>query len=228
MGRAAAKLETRALTYRLLRASELMVSGKVPSMLLDETKRPRLDAADRCATDHRLAGRVKCVWVRSCAAYLIAAALTMAVISPRAFASESSADGLTQAALDLDAHPAHGAIIFAQHCARCHGAAACGNANLMVPALSGQRFAYLVRQLADFSAEERDSTAMHHIVSTGELNKPQVWVDVASYLNNVTVMPTPTTGDGVNVTLGRGGFTNSVHRVMARTPRATSMDSYRR
>jgi cytochrome c553 len=55
-------------------------------------------------------------------------------------ASPESVDHATQAALELDAHPARGAEQFRQSCARCHGSGAQGDADQAIPALAGQRF----------------------------------------------------------------------------------------
>jgi len=75
-----------------------------------------------------------------------------------------------------------------------------------IPALAGQRFAYLVRQLANFAGGERDSGSMHAVVSQEELREPQTWVDIAAYLNRVPLSSRPQTGDGARLALGRGIF----------------------
>jgi cytochrome c553 len=98
-------------------------------------------------------------------------------------ASEEAANQRTQAALSLDAHPDRGKAPFIGSCSSCHGAKAHGNAERAVPALAGQRFAYLIRQIADFGSTERDNTATGHIISDKQLSDPQVWSDVAGYLH---------------------------------------------
>jgi cytochrome c553 len=89
---------------------------------------------------------------------LAATAAVLVLVSGEARASEEAVDRATQTALSLDAHPDRGAAQFHQYCARCHGAQAQGDPIHAIPALAGQRFAYLVRQLANFSGFERDST----------------------------------------------------------------------
>ena len=121
-------------------------------------------------------------------------------------ASEESVDRATQTALSLDAHPDRGASQFDRLCAGCHGVHAQGDAGRAIPALAGQRFAYLVRQLADFSGAERDSHAMHRVVSQKELREPQTWVDIAAYLNRSPLSTRARTGDGTQLALGRGIF----------------------
>lgn len=123
-----------------------------------------------------------------------------------AAASQERVDRLTQAALDLDAHPKRGEAVFQRSCARCHGAAAQGDADQAIPSLAGQRFKYLVRQLANFAGNERESDIMQGVLEHGALKEPQTWVDVAVYLNNLPITVPAGTGDGKGVALGRGIF----------------------
>jgi cytochrome c553 len=146
-------------------------------------------------------------------------AALLALTSLAGRASEEAVDRATQAALQLDAHPDLGAAQFRQSCARCHGPKAQGDASRAIPALAGQRFKYLVRQLANFAGEERDSATMHHVVTQQELREPQTWVNIAAYLNNIPVAAHTQTGDGAHVGLGRGIFHEqcaSCHRADAR------------
>lgn len=120
--------------------------------------------------------------------------------------SEERVDQQTQAALSMDAHPARGAKAFAHYCSRCHGPKAGGDAARDIPMLAGQRYAYLIRQLANFAGGERDSATMHGIVAQAQLRQPQAWVDLASYLNAIAVIPPAGTGSGTDIGLGRGIF----------------------
>jgi cytochrome c553 len=128
------------------------------------------------------------------------------VTSAQALASEASVDRLTQRALDLDAHAERGAVEFRHSCSRCHGAAAQGDAAHAIPALAGQRFKYVVRQLANFAGDERDSPTMQRVLSHPVLKEPQTWVDIAAYVNNLPMREPAGTGDGTRVALGRGIF----------------------
>jgi cytochrome c553 len=121
-------------------------------------------------------------------------------------ASEESVDRETQAALALDAHPDRGAAQFARYCARCHGLQAQGDASRAIPSLASQRFAYLVRQLANFAGGERDSDTMHGVISREQLREPQTWVDIAAYLNRTAPSRRAQTGNGVDLKLGEGIF----------------------
>jgi cytochrome c553 len=64
----------------------------------------------------------------------------------------------------------------------------------------------LIRQLANFSADERDSSAMHRVVAKGPMRDPQAWVDVAAYLNKLPMVRFAQTGSGADVALGRDTF----------------------
>jgi cytochrome c553 len=129
-------------------------------------------------------------------------------LAPGAGAStqEERVDQRTQVALSMDAHPLKGAEYYTQYCARCHGAEAQGDASAFIPALAGQRFAYLVRQLANFAGAERESATMHKVATQAQINEPQSWVDLASYLNNLTLPIDNQVGTGEATALGRGIF----------------------
>jgi len=134
-------------------------------------------------------------------------------------ASAESVDRMTQSALELDAHPERGAEQFQQSCTRCHGRHAQGDPERAIPALAGQRFRYLVRQLANFAGGERDSTVMQRVVAHKSLGRAQTWVDVAAYLNNLPVTTEKSTGPGQHAALGRGIFHEqcaSCHKADAR------------
>jgi len=79
--------------------------------------------------------------------------LLLAGVLHTASASQVEADERTQAALLMDADPQAGARQFKQHCESCHGTDALGVPDGSAPVLAGQRFTYLVHQLADFASE---------------------------------------------------------------------------
>jgi cytochrome c553 len=75
-------------------------------------------------------------------------------------ASPLSVDEKVRNALQLDQNAKQGAELFARNCAGCHGQQALGSAAKVIPSLAGQRRAYLIKQLADFSEDERHSPEM--------------------------------------------------------------------
>lgn len=127
-------------------------------------------------------------------------------LTSTASASALQADRRTQEALRLDADPQSGARQYEAHCQTCHGIGALGARDGSAPVLAGQRFSYLVRQLANFSARERDSGAMHGVLANPSLAKPQAWVDVAAYLNKAPIDRSTLKGNGSRIALGRGIF----------------------
>lgn len=150
---------------------------------------------------------------------LLFAALLALCYAGTAYASEESVDMATRSALAMDAHAGVGARLFARHCQSCHGAAAGGDPARNIPSLAGQRFTYLVRQLANFAGRERDSREMHKVVSAAALKNPQAWVDIAAWLNAQPMNTAPQTGDGKHLGLGEGIFREqcaSCHREDAR------------
>lgn len=126
--------------------------------------------------------------------------------APLSLASKERSDRLLQSALQLDADSKRGAAVFTRNCASCHGNSALGNEAQGIPSLAAQRRAYLVKQLADFSANERESRTMHGVVSQKAIAQPQVWADVATFLSNLAPLTSPVTGNGKQLELGEAIF----------------------
>jgi cytochrome c553 len=137
---------------------------------------------------------------------LALAAIALLVMLAAARASEESVDEATKTALSLDARLKHGRSLFIAQCASCHGRTGYGDSSRSIPALAGQRFAYIVRQLANFSGNERENDIMHHVVAQPNMRRAQSWADVAAYLSRLPVNPAAETGDGTHLALGRGIF----------------------
>ena len=140
-------------------------------------------------------------------AYATLAALASATfIASPLYGAPESVDELVHNALQLDVNPARGGEVYAKHCVRCHGQQAHGDPARNIPALAGQRQAYVVKQLADFSELERDSPDMHAVVSQAGLAEPQVWADVSAWLNALPPIAKPQRGDGRYLKLGEAIF----------------------
>ncbi len=123
-----------------------------------------------------------------------------------AFASPERVDELMKATLELDPNVQRGAKLYGEHCASCHGADASGNPKKLVPALAGQRRAYLIKQLADFTELERPATQMHAVLAQKEVSEPQEWSDLTAYLNGVQPASKPQTGTGEFLSLGEASY----------------------
>jgi cytochrome c553 len=152
-------------------------------------------------------------------ASLISASIGALSLTGASYAASERVDELIQAALQLDVDAERGGRIYREHCASCHGQKGHGDPQGNVPALAGQRQAYVIKQLADFSELERDSPTMHGVVSRADLSDPQVWADVASYVNSLAPIARPQLGDGRYVELGEAIFReqcSSCHEADAR------------
>jgi cytochrome c553 len=138
---------------------------------------------------------------------MLAACLAAAAVGSRPAQGEAQrVDELIHDALQLDVHVDRGREIYEKNCASCHGLKAHGDPNRGIPSLAGQRQAYVVKQLADFSERERESRNMHSIVSRVGLSEPQVWADVAAYVNGLAPIGRPQHGDGRHLELGEAIF----------------------
>ena len=152
---------------------------------------------------------------------LLALTLGAATITAGSVAS-AAADRvveLTMDALDLKADARHGAALYSEHCAGCHGREGQGAGQHDVPALASQRRAYVIRQLAAFSEHDRIATQMHRVVSREAVSQPQSWADLALYLNNLPPPKGAHTGDGKYLSLGEASyqqFCSSCHEEDAR------------
>lgn len=135
------------------------------------------------------------------------AIISIALLSVAAVAgSPLSVDERVRNTLQLDQNPEHGRQLYETHCAQCHGQRALGSALRVIPSLAGQRRAYLVKQLADFSEDERASREMHGVVSKPALNSEQAWADLSGYVNSLPRLSFPQTGDGRGLELGEAIF----------------------
>ena len=132
-------------------------------------------------------------------------ALTLLPIGTTA-ASPARVDQQVRAALQLEADAKRGAALYSEHCAACHRQQGLGDPGNVVPALAGQRQAYLIKQLADFTELERESSDMHRVAARTAVNDPQAWADLAGYLSALPVTRVPETGDGGGVELGEAIF----------------------
>jgi cytochrome c553 len=136
----------------------------------------------------------------------IAMAAAALFCAASASASPARVDQLIRTALESEPNASHGAALYLQNCARCHAQGAIGDPRNVIPALAGQREAYLIKQLADFTELDRASQEMHAVVARAAVNEPQDWADVAAYLSHLPAAPFPETADGEGVELGEAIF----------------------
>lgn len=86
--------------------------------------------------------------------------------------------------LQLQADVVHGKALYQSNCSRCHGAEAEGDITRLVPALAGQRRAYLIKHLIALGDPDWQAAQMHPKLELTGLDTPQAWADVASFLRD--------------------------------------------
>jgi cytochrome c553 len=115
----------------------------------------------------------------------VSIAVLVALLANAAALAAVSTERLEQqarGALQLTADPVRGKSLYQRNCASCHGAEAHGDLIRLIPALAGQRRAYLVKHVAELNDAERAAAHMHPKLNAAELAVPQGWVDLAAYL----------------------------------------------
>lgn len=137
---------------------------------------------------------------------MVVASLAGSLMAGVAAASPLTVDEKVRNALQLDQNVENGRQLYEAQCAECHGPRALGSARKVIPSLAGQRRAYLIKQLADFSELERSSRDMHSVVSRQQLSNEQAWADLSGYLNSLPRASFPQTGDGRGLELGEAIF----------------------
>lgn len=114
----------------------------------------------------------------------------------------ASVDSARTDALSLQPDAHRGKIIFAHNCSGCHETHAFGDPFKAVPALAGQGYEYLVKQIANFATEERRSGPMHWALGRTRMRESQSWVDVAAYLSALPPMRVASGNGNPNMKLG--------------------------
>jgi cytochrome c553 len=151
----------------------------------------------------------------------IGGGLLALVTSGVALSSPRTSD-LYDEALSLDAEPAHGAALYRQHCAKCHGPQALGKADEVIPSLAGQLEIYLVKELVDFAELDRTAPEMHRTMARPELDEPQAWRDLAAYLAKLPPNRKPQYGNGKD--LERGARSYSMYCAMCHGTQGEGME----
>lgn len=113
---------------------------------------------------------------------LIGAALGSA--SPPSQAASPRAFDLLRSTMAALPDSQHGKALYLKHCVSCHGPTGSANRSATAPALAGQREYYLIEQLIQFLALDRNMPAMHRVLADPDLNGPQALRDLAAYLSH--------------------------------------------
>lgn len=89
----------------------------------------------------------------------------------------------------------HGEALF-ETCAACHGPRGAGVADGTVPAIAGQHFHVIARQLVDYRHDKRWDLRMNHFTDQHHLGGAQDIADVATFVSQLTVTKAPDHGSG--------------------------------
>jgi cytochrome c oxidase subunit 2 len=87
-------------------------------------------------------------------------------------------------------NPTHGAKLY-ETCAACHGAQGEGIGDGSVPAIAGQPFTVVAKQLVDFRVGTRSDSRMQHFADTAHLSYSQEVADVAGYISQLAPRASP-------------------------------------
>ena len=90
---------------------------------------------------------------------------------------------------------ARGRRVYGSRCASCHGAAGEGDARSFTPALRGQHYRYVVRQLIDIAGERRGNGHPGMVAATADLTARDV-AAVADFVSRLPVAAAPGSGEG--------------------------------
>jgi cytochrome c553 len=87
-------------------------------------------------------------------------------------------------------------------CASCHNTDGWGNSDGSFPVIAGQHRSVIIKQLADIRNRNRDNPTMFPFSGDDVLGGPQGIEDVAAYISQLVVNPSPGQGDGEHLELG--------------------------
>jgi cytochrome c553 len=140
-------------------------------------------------------------------AALLSAALGMAAdVSPPAAGPSVASPGAPD--------PQHGQVLYLRHCAVCHRGHGWGDGPREIPALAGQREAYLIEQLTRFASGERAGSAMHgpamhDTLKATDVNRAPAIRDLAAYLARAPVAPQAEQGEGRALARAKSAYLGS-------------------
>jgi cytochrome c553 len=86
--------------------------------------------------------------------------------------------------MGLEPDAVRGATLY-ETCAACHGQRGEGVSDGSVPAIAGQHYLVIVKQLTDFRAEVRPDLRMRHFADTSHLAYSQQIADVSAYISRL-------------------------------------------
>lgn len=123
------------------------------------------------------------------------------VASPLAAHGASNVQQEYGTVLQSKSDEVHGEQLFAK-CAACHGSNGAGVQDGRVPAIAGQHFRVIAKELVDFRHDKRWDALMEHYSDEHNLGDPQDLADVAAYISQLKPVRSSGVGDGEFVSNG--------------------------
>ena len=108
--------------------------------------------------------------------------LLLVCLQPNYGLAQAQAHELTTQALAATSDLEQGKVLYERYCKRCHDAGGNGTRDREVPRLAGQQRFYLLNQLAQIIALDRDAPIMHRVLARPPLLDPQALSDLSAYL----------------------------------------------
>jgi cytochrome c553 len=122
------------------------------------------------------------------------------VVALTAHAASSSRDEY-DSVLNRTPDRLHGETLFG-NCVRCHGSRGDGARDGSIPAIAGQHFRVIARQLVDYRHDKRWDARMEHFADTPYVIATQDVADVADFISSMTPTGPGVSGDGAQVEHG--------------------------
>lgn len=102
-------------------------------------------------------------------------------------------------AMELQADVQRGKTEFVSRCSACHGEDAWGSYDGEFPQLAGQHARVIIKQLSDIFTGIRNNPRMSPVVTDLSREEPQLIADIAAYLENLPMNPSPEEGFAENL-----------------------------
>jgi cytochrome c553 len=99
-----------------------------------------------------------------------------------------------------------------QTCAGCHGPKGEGASDGTIPAIGGQSYTVLAKQIVDFRAGARSDPRMEHSIDRKHLSFSQPIADVALYIAKLPPAPPKSPPTGADVQVGAKAFARTCAR----------------
>ena len=135
----------------------------------------------------------------------LALALLLLCCHPQSASAASAAQQEFQAALKRVPDPARGRELYPT-CAGCHGPDGAGAADGSVPAIAGQYYAVILKQLVDFRENQRWNQRMEKVLYQRHLIDLADFADIAGYVSGLPRQANRNVGDGEALSSGTGAY----------------------